>query len=310
MSIKTTVKVAVALGGAFLVAACDDTNLPGFMKNANSGAESAQATARQGKVVERDVEAPDVFQVTEKGLWDGRPSLGGVWVAHPNATDPERVIIRNLSNGKTAVAALFRREREIPGPRLQVSSEAAAELGILAGAPTELSVTALRKEKVPVAPPPEAKPTLEDPAKISQSTLDDPIAAAEAALDRTEATTPKVGTRPAPKPATKPAAKPAAAKPAAATKPAIAAAPEAPASETKLAKPFIQIGIFSVEQNAKNTAASLRAAGITPTIKPGDSNGKKFWRVVAGPATNKAELAALLKKIEGLGFVDAYAVSN
>lgn len=307
MSIKTTVKVAMALGGAFLVAACDDTNLPGFMKNANSGEKSAQTAARQGKVIERDVEAPEVFQVTEKGLWDGRPSLGGVWVAHPNATDPERVIIRNPANGKTAVAALFRREREIPGPRLQVSSEAAAELGLLAGAPAELTVTALRKEKVPVAPPPEAEPVLEDPEEISQSTLDDPIAAAEAALDRTEKTTRRIGTRPAPKPAAKPVA---GAKPAAAAKPAADAKPAAPAPASKLSKPFIQIGIFSVEQNAKNTAESLRGVGIIPTIKPGDSNGKKFWRVVAGPATNKAELATLLKKIEGLGFVDAYAVSN
>ena len=303
MSIKTTLKVAMALGGAILVAACDDTNLPGFMKNANGGEQGSPSPTRQGKVIERDVEAPEIFSVTEKGLWDGRPSLGGVWVAHPNAKDPERVIIRNPSNGKSAVAALFRREREIPGPRLQVSSEAAAELGLLAGAPAELTVTALRKEKVPVAPPPEAEPILEDPAKISQSTLDDPIAAAAAALDRTEETTPVVGTRPAPKPAT-------VAKPAITAKPAAAAKPAAPVAASALSKPFIQIGIFSVEQNAKNTAESLRAAGIVPTIKPGKSNGKDFWRVLAGPATGKSELAALLKKIKGLGFVDAYSVSN
>ncbi|MGM9403636.1 SPOR domain-containing protein [Aliiroseovarius sp. KMU-71] len=306
MSIKTTLKVAMALGGAILVAACDDTNLPGFMKNANSGERSAQTTARQGEVIERDVEAPEVFQVTEKGLWDGRPSLGGVWVAHPSAKDPERVIIRNPANGKSAVAALFRREREIPGPRLQVASEAAAELGLLAGAPAELSVTALRKQKVPVAPPPEAEPVLEDPEKISQSTLDDPIAAAEAALDRTEKSTPRVGTRPAPKPA----AKPATANPVAAAAPVAAAKPEAPAPSGTLSKPFVQIGIFSVEKNAENAAESLRGIGIIPTVKPGNSNGKEFWRVVAGPATNKADLAALLKKIKGLGFVDAYAVTN
>lgn len=300
MSIKTTLKVAMALGGAILVAACDDTNLPGFMKNANSGERAAQTTARQGEVIERDVEAPEVFQVTEKGLWDGRPSLGGVWVAHPSAKDPERVIIRNPANGKSVVAALFRREREIPGPRLQVSSEAAAELGLLAGAPAELSVTALRKQKVPVAPSPAEDPFLEDPTEISQSTLDDPIAAAEAALDRTEKSTPRVGTRPAPKPAAKPAT----------AKPVAAAKPEAPAPSGTLFKPFVQIGIFSVEQNAENAADSLRGIDIIPTVKPGNSNGKKFWRVVAGPATNKADLAALLKKIKGLGFVDAYAVTN
>ncbi|WP_424940428.1 SPOR domain-containing protein [Aliiroseovarius sp. S253] len=295
MSIKTTLKVAVALGGAFLVAACDDTNLPGFLQNTKDGNESASASPRTGDVKERDVEAPEVFQVTEKGLWDGRPSLGGVWVAHPSAKDPERVIIRNTSNGKFVVGALFRREREIPGPRLQVSSDAAAELGLLAGAPSELTVTALRKEKVPEPPAPEAEPVLENPEEISQSSLDDPIAAAKAALDRTEKTAPRVGTKPAPKPAAKPAAAP---------------KPAAPAPSGNLSKPFIQIGIFSVEQNAKNTAESLRGIGIIPTIKQGKSNGKDFWRVLAGPASSKSERAELLKKIERLGFADAYFVTN
>lgn len=303
MSKKTTLKVAMALSGAFLVAACDDTNLPGFLKNGKDGAKSAGASASKGEVKERDVEAPEVFQVTGKGLWDGRPSLGGVWVAHPTATDPERVIIRNMSNGKFVVGALFRRERDNPGPRLQVSSDAAAELGLLAGAPTEMSVTALRKEKIPEPPVPEDGPVLENPEEISQVSLDDPIAAAEAALDRTEKTTPRIGTKPAPKPAAKPVAK-SAAKPAAAQKPA------APAPSGNLSKPFIQIGIFSVEQNAKDTAASLRGVGITPTIKPGKSNGKSFWRVLAGPATSKSERAELLKKVEGLGFADAYFVTN
>ena len=51
-----------------------------------------QKLRRVQLLVERDVEAPGVFQVTEAGLWDGRPSLGGVWVAHPDVTEPERVI--------------------------------------------------------------------------------------------------------------------------------------------------------------------------------------------------------------------------
>ena len=50
------------------------------------------------KLVDRDVEAPDVFQVSDQALWDGRPSLGGVWVASPDAVDPERVILRNPAN--------------------------------------------------------------------------------------------------------------------------------------------------------------------------------------------------------------------
>ncbi|WP_425085044.1 SPOR domain-containing protein [Ruegeria profundi] len=104
---------------------------------------------------QRDVEAPDVFQLTEAGLWDGRPSLGGIWVAHPDVTQPERVIIKNASNNKSVTGALFRRERNLPGPALQVSSAAAEQLGILAGAPTKINVVALRRETVEAPPEPE-----------------------------------------------------------------------------------------------------------------------------------------------------------
>ena len=51
----------------------------------------------------------DVFETSDKGLWDGRPSLGGVWVAYPDVPSPERVIIRNTASGKEVVGALFRR---------------------------------------------------------------------------------------------------------------------------------------------------------------------------------------------------------
>jgi hypothetical protein len=112
------------------------------------------AVPSAGRTVERDVPAPQVFQVTEAGLWDGRPSLGGVWVAHPDVRDPERVLIRNAQTGAEVVGALFRRERENPGPRFQISSEAAAALGILAGAPTTIEVVALRLERVEAAPAP------------------------------------------------------------------------------------------------------------------------------------------------------------
>ena len=108
-----------------------------------------------GGAIERDVEAPEVFNMEEAGLWDGRPSLGGVWVAHPGADDPERVMIRNAGNGEAVIGALFRRERDNPGPRFQVSSEAANALGILPGAPTTIRVVALRLEQVQAAPAPE-----------------------------------------------------------------------------------------------------------------------------------------------------------
>lgn len=139
--------------GALLVAALAlaGCQFGGTLREAVPAA--ARAPAEGGRVVERDVEAPEVFQAEEPGLWDGRPSLGGIWVAHPEATDPERAMIRNVETGASVIGALFRRERDNPGPRFQISSEAATALGILAGRPTPIRVTALRLEQVAVAPP-------------------------------------------------------------------------------------------------------------------------------------------------------------
>src|SRR6056297_3857541 len=128
---------------------CEDMEgINPFKPQPKSEAGSTATSASSVRLVERDVEAPEVFQVTEEGLWDGRPSLGGVWVAHPDVKSPERVIIRKPSDGKFVIGALFRRERANPGPRLQVSSDAATALGMLAGQPAELNVTALRREEV------------------------------------------------------------------------------------------------------------------------------------------------------------------
>lgn len=253
-----------------------------------SGGDRAKTAGADEAVtmIERDVEAPDVFQVTEAGLWDGRPSLGGVWVAHPDVKDPERVIIRNAENGSFVIGALFRRERDNPGPALQLSSDAAAALDVLAGKPTRLNVTALRKEEVPEQTP----AALDTQEAIVADTLD-PLDQAAAAIDAADG---------APAPA------PAAARPA----PAPAAAPAPVAQKSSLAKPFIQIGFFSVESNATATGAKLRKSGIVPVIKKQTSKGKTFWRVLVGPAGSITERAQLLKAIKALGFSDAYSVSN
>ncbi len=265
---------------------------------ANSADDTTIAPAQSVQLVERDVEAPDAFQVTEAGLWDGRPSLGGVWVAHPDVTEPERVIIRNQANGTFVIGALFRRERDNPGPSLQVSSDAASALEMLAGSPTQLQVTALRREEV--ADVPEATPTSDFEAStdiaaapIESTTLDaadtavDPIAAAAAAIDVAEAAAPAAV---APIPSPRPAA--------------------APSTTSSLSKPFIQIGIFSVEDNANGTADRLRSTGIVPTVLQQTSQGRTFYRVIVGPASSESERAELLTQVKSQGFEDAYFVTN
>ncbi len=123
--------------------------LMGCVEGGGSGAagDSAgfAASPSKKKAGSRDVEAPEVFEATDSALWDGRPSLGGIWVASPEVTNPERAILFNPATGKSVTGALFKRERENPGPRLQLSSDAAEALGILAGQPTEIKVTAVRK---------------------------------------------------------------------------------------------------------------------------------------------------------------------
>ena len=230
---------------------------------------SSDAPSTVTNLVERDVEAPNVVNISEAGLWDGRPSLGGIWVAHPDAKDPEKVIIRNPQNGKFVIGALFGREREFSGPSLQLSSDAAEALGILAGQPTNVSVVALRRQSDPVETPEAEKAE----NQVTEESLDPILQTAEAAIAAADTTTPK------PKP-------------------------------SSLRKPYLQIGIFGVEDNARSAVSSMSAKGLSASMSKLTLNNKPFWRVIAGPATTTAELSAMLKTVTDAGFADAYAVKN
>ena len=160
---------------------------------AGSGdATRTEPSGTSGQLVAQDVEAPNIYDVNEAALWDGRPSLGGVWIAAPDVNRPERVIMRNPATGKFVIGALFKRERDNPGPRLQLSSEAAQALGVLAGAPTEVSVIALRREETPVSAEAEALLTDEAPEIAAE-----PLAAdAEATPDSAAASEPAAAPEP------------------------------------------------------------------------------------------------------------------
>lgn len=249
--------------------------------------DPAVVTSATTELVERDVEAPEIFQVNEEGLWDGRPSLGGVWVAHPDVVDPERVIIRNEANGQFVIGALFRRDRENPGPALQVSSDAAEALGMLAGAPATLSVTALRREEAAVPA---------DTAPISDFETADTVA---------PATPDAVTATPLDAPATP-------SDPIANAAEALATAtppPPAPATST-LERPFIQIGLFSVEANADRAAAQMTGAGLAARVVRGETQGSAFWRVIVGPSASTDARENALDQVRALGYADAYFVRN
>jgi len=233
----------------------------------NPFTRGGEAEIETTRLVDRDVEAPDVFDLTEEGLWDGRPSLGGVWVAHPTAGEPERVIIRNAENDRFVIGSLFRRDRDQSGSDLMVSSDAADALGLTAGDPTLLNVTALRRQEVPATDGDTPPPSPAAEAEISATALDEPIAEP------------------------------------------LQPAPASPAA-SPLDRPFVQIGIFSVQDNANNTAQALRNRGLSPTIYDQTSTGGRFWRVVVGPAQTAAERASILETVRDLGFEDAYFVTR
>lgn len=290
---------ALLLSTVIALAACQPGQNP-FARQADGDSTPAGTTAapaaRSVKLVDRDVEAPEVFQVTDQALWDGRPSLGGVWVASPDATDPERVILRNPANGKFVIGALFKREAFNPGPKLQISSDAAEALGLLAGQPGTLSVTALRREEV-AAETDASRPLLD---------ANEPVTTTAAA---------------APSPATPaPAAGTGSAAPGSVSVASIAATAIDRAEATQPAAPVItgsaaptpaaggitvQIGIFSQEANANRAVQTLQKAGLSATSRKETTQGKTWWSVTA---TGTGAREALLTKVRGLGFTDAYVI--
>jgi rare lipoprotein A len=302
--------LGLGLGVAFALSACLDTT--------TSHTDPATGAAN---LVERDIEDPATFSRNETGLWDGRPSLGGVWVAHPDARSPERVIIRNGENGRQTVGVLFRRERLNPGPAFQISAEAANAIGVLAGAPTQVEVIALRSEELaPGSAQPEPAPAQQAQAAAQSAPLA-PEAPSEATapagetlialpaetaaprggllsrMFRREAAPEMANAAPDIAQAALPDAPPAAPAP----------APVAPLASA-LERPFIQLGIFSVESNAGNAQRMASAAGLSARVVEGRTQGNAFWRVVVGPAQTAADHSRMLAQVKALGFTDAYAV--
>ncbi|WP_284375415.1 SPOR domain-containing protein [Amylibacter marinus] len=281
----------VALG----LAACETSGDNPFKSKPNAIDAAPDGTKSYKEV---DVEAPEVFHKTDKSLWDGRPSLGGVWVAHNDVKQPERVIIRNQANGKFVIGALFRKSSGTPGPAFQMSSDAASALGTPAGTPVSLSVTAMRLEKREIAKKTDVKPA--DSTDIATTALEALETADDTKPTAKKPTTRKGATK-KPTPPSKPAVKPSAS----AKAPAAPAAPKADANTR-----YVQLGLFSVKGNADGTLKALKAKGLSGKIVTSSAKGKTFYRVLAGPAAGKAEQARVLKEVKAMGFNDAYLVKG
>ena len=152
---------------------------------------------------------------------------------------------------------------------VQLSSDAADALGILAKQPTNVSVVALRSRTVPEETP-EAEMV---ETQVIEESLDPIQKNAETAIASADTQTPT------PKP-------------------------------SNLIKPYLQIGIFGVEANARRSVSSMTTKGLSASMSKLTLNNKPFWRVIVGPAATTTEMAAMRKTVTDAGFADAYAVKN
>ncbi|OUS06979.1 hypothetical protein A9Q96_08335 [Rhodobacterales bacterium 52_120_T64] len=250
------------------------------------------------ETVEVDVIAPEAFSITDNALWDGRPTFGGVWIAYPDIEQPERVRIRNNATGKDVIGALYKREREFPGPKIELSADAAAALGVLAGTPAELTIVALRRKSVevivegekpemttplrrPVVEPAEASTEVEKPAEEPVVVVAPKIAEPEVIV-------------PAPKPIIATGIEETALPPA-------SSAPESADGQGT----YVQVATLQSKSRADVTVAKLTTAGLNAEIRERQVGEKTLYRIVVGPAKTSEALEIMISVIKELGYTDA-----
>ena len=191
-------------------------------------------------------EKPKILDIAATVIWDGSQTLGGNWVSHPNIKSPERVIIKNTTNRKSVVGAVFQQTKNFNKGLAAISSDAAKALSISKNKETELHIVAVT----------EAESTEADRETIKASGA------------------------------------------------------EITANEIKIAKSFIQVGIFGVQDNATKTRDRLSQLDLPINTFEFEIKGKSYWRVVAGPASTSQSKQNMLTKIQSAGFTDAYFVKN
>ena len=190
------------------------------------------------------VEKAEILDISASVIWGGEETLGGNWISHPKVQKPERVLIRNISNGKSIVGAVL--QQTLNTKNSIISSDAAKTLGIDKNEQTKVQITAVRAAN--------------STAEKKQNTSLDFI--------------------------------------------------KNSSNKTDLAKPFIQVGIFGVKNNADKTKNKMVELDLPVNVLNFEIKGKQYWRVVAGPANSSDVRSKMLQTIQTAGFRDAYFVSN
>ena len=134
----------------FSIAGCTELDPAAQSGNGDIGAEEQTtvqpvllSSARQGRIDPSMRPDPQAFHATGLGIWDGRRTLPGAWVAYPMAEIARRVRLTNDETGAQTDAAMFRRNPNLSGPRIIVSSEAAEWLGLIPGHATPITIDGL-----------------------------------------------------------------------------------------------------------------------------------------------------------------------
>ena len=231
-NIKLIGKFLLALSFVITIAGCSP-----LINKSNSAKNTENVTLD---------EKPEILDISSSVIWDGDQTLGGNWISHPDVASPDRVLIKNISNGKSVVGAVFQQTKRMKTGSALISSDAAKALDIVQNEKTKVQIVAVRA------------PESSDPPKISSETNK----ANEASL------------------------------------------------EIITSKPFIQVGIFGVQNNAKKTKDQMLNLNLPVNILDFQIKEKPYWRVVVGPASTSDSRKNMLKAIKSAGFTDAYYVSN
>ena len=197
--------------------------------------------------VEKNLEEkPKILNISTSVIWDGQQTLGGNWVSHPAVNNPEKVLIKNTSNGKSIVGAVFQHANSLKKDTAIISSDAANSLSISKNDKTEISIVAVREAKNNIV---DKQSTLN---QLKNNTID----------------------------------------------------------KENIAKKFIQVGIFSVENNAIKTLERMDKLNLPVSVSDLEIKGKLYWRVVVGPANTLKNKTNMINAIKSAGFTDAYLVAN
>jgi hypothetical protein len=228
---------------------------------------------------------PSLFQAEARTLWDGLPSMGGAWVAHPAAGAAMMVEATNLDTGRSLRLPMLRISERAGRPPIQMSADAALRLGMAPGRLTPVRLIGLRA--MPEAPAPRlsgdgARDDRDDGARDDAELAGTAARAAQdAAAAKNDAAAAKSIAAPMARPKAAALAEPTAAQDAA---------------------PYVQVAAFGDPANAAETARRFRARDLPAFEMP--AGGLRL--VLLGPF-DTMDAARRARDIAAAdGFADAY----